>query len=78
MYALILLFAFILLPLAYFFFEEKDDDKRTSTGKVMPVYATLSAPHRSSVYVWRSAILQASLSSWACSCALGSSADEAL
>lgn len=30
MYALLLLFAFLLLPLAYFFFEEKDEEAGTS------------------------------------------------
>lgn len=34
MYALSCLFAFFILPLAYFYFEEKDDDKPVSVGKV--------------------------------------------
>jgi LMBR1 domain-containing protein 1 len=33
MYALLMLFAFLLLPLAYFFYEEKDEEAGTSCGK---------------------------------------------
>ena len=64
MYALILLFAFILLPLAYFFFEEKDDDKRTSTGKVIEVTACIQVVDNriNSASAWPSATPPASSS----------------